>query len=49
LKLYLTERGMVIKFMEEDGLLNYVRITIGTKKQNRMLMNLIKVFLKENS
>jgi histidinol-phosphate aminotransferase len=49
LKNFLTERGIIIKFMEEDGLNNHIRITIGTCQQNRLLMDLIKTFLKENN
>jgi histidinol-phosphate aminotransferase len=49
LKNFLTNRGMIIKFMEEDGLNNHIRITIGTTEQNHLLMNLIKTFLKENN
>ena len=49
LKDFLTKRGMIIKFMEEDGLNNHIRITIGTREQNHLLMTLIKTFLKENN
>ena len=49
MKDYLTEKGMIIKFMEEDRLNKHVRITIGTQEQNLLLMNLIKQFLKENN
>ena len=45
---YLTERGMVVKFMNEDGLFSHIRITLGTKEQNSKLMSLIKAFLLEN-
>jgi histidinol-phosphate aminotransferase len=45
---FLTNNGMVIKFMAEDGLNNHIRITIGTTEQNRLLIDLIKAFLKEN-
>ena len=45
---YLTERGIVVKFMNEDGLFSHIRITLGTKEQNSKLMNLIKTFLLEN-
>jgi histidinol-phosphate aminotransferase len=48
LKEYLTEKGMIIKFMDEDSLNNHVRITIGTQEQNLILMNLVKDFVKEN-
>jgi histidinol-phosphate aminotransferase len=49
LKNFLTDRGMIIKFMEEDTLNKHIRITIGTQEQNRQLMDLIKSFLKENN
>ena len=49
LKKYLTDRNMIVKFMAEDGLFNHLRITIGTQDQNRMLMQIIKSFLKENN
>jgi histidinol-phosphate aminotransferase len=45
LKKYLTERNMVVKFMAEDGLFNHLRITIGTREQNQMLLKMIKSFL----
>ncbi len=47
LKKYLTERNMIVKFMAEDGLFNHLRITIGTQEQNKLLMKMIKDFLKE--
>lgn len=46
LKKYLTERNMIIKFMAEDGLFNHVRISIGTQEQNKLLMTMIKSFMK---
>jgi histidinol-phosphate aminotransferase len=46
---FLTDRGMIIKFMAEDGLNSHIRITVGTQEQNRLLMDLIKSFLKENN
>jgi histidinol-phosphate aminotransferase len=45
---YLTDRGMVVKFMAEDGLLSHIRITIGTQEQNAKLMNMVKAFLRDN-
>jgi histidinol-phosphate aminotransferase len=42
---YLTERDMIVKFMNEDGLYNHIRITIGTHSQNCHLLKLIKSFL----
>jgi len=49
LKKYLTERNMIVKFMAEDGLFNHLRITIGTQEQNKLLMKMIKDFLKEET
>lgn len=46
---YLTENGVIIKFMAEDGLNNHIRITIGRQEQNRLLMDLIRSFLKESN
>jgi histidinol-phosphate aminotransferase len=45
LKSYLSERNMVIKFMNEDGLDSHVRITLGTQSQNRTLLEMIKTFM----
>ena len=49
LKKYLTERNMIVKFMAEDGLFNHLRITIGTLEQNKLLMTMIKTFMKEKA
>jgi histidinol-phosphate aminotransferase len=46
LKNFLTEQGMIIKFMSEENLNRHIRITIGTQEQNRHLMDLIKSFVK---
>ena len=45
LKSYLTERNMVIKFMNEDGLDSHVRITVGTHFQNCTLLEMIKTYM----
>jgi histidinol-phosphate aminotransferase len=45
---YLTERNMIVKFMNEDGLFSHIRITIGTKEQNSSLVNMIKAYLLDN-
>lgn len=47
LKKYLTERNMIVKFMAEDGLFQHLRISIGTREQNKMLMEMIHTFMKE--
>jgi histidinol-phosphate aminotransferase len=48
LKTFLTEKGVIVKFMAEDGLNNHLRITIGTQEQNQLLLDLIMAFLKQN-
>jgi histidinol-phosphate aminotransferase len=45
LKGYLTERNMIIKFMNEEGLNRHIRITLGTHHQNCLLLNLIRTFM----
>jgi histidinol-phosphate aminotransferase len=45
LKEYLTERNMIIKFMNEEELNRHLRITIGTHPQNCLLLKLIKTFM----
>jgi histidinol-phosphate aminotransferase len=42
---YLTERKMIIKFMNEDGLNRHIRITIGTHSQNSLLLKLVQTFM----
>jgi histidinol-phosphate aminotransferase len=44
---YLTERNMIVKFMNEDGLFSHIRITLGTHSQNSLLLKLIKSFLNQ--
>ena len=46
LKKYLTEKDFIVKFMNEDGLNNHIRISLGTHPQNRKLIMLIKSFMK---
>jgi histidinol-phosphate aminotransferase len=45
LKSYLSERNMIIKFMNEDGLNSHVRITLGTHSQNCSLLEMMKTFM----
>lgn len=49
LKKYLTEKDIIVKFMNEDGLDRHIRITLGTHLQNRRLIMLIKSFMKEKN
>jgi len=45
LKEYLTDRNMIVKFMNEEGLDRHIRITLGTHPQNCMLLKLIRAFM----
>ncbi|HQG56865.1 MAG TPA: histidinol-phosphate transaminase [Bacteroidales bacterium] len=49
LQKYLTDRDIIIKFMNEDNLNSHVRITIGTTSQNRKLINAVRNFMNERS
>jgi len=42
---YLTERNMIVKFMNEDGLNRHIRITIGTHPQNSLFLKLVQTFM----
>ncbi len=44
LKEYLTERGLIIKFMNEENLNSHLRITLGTQEENLMLISAIKAY-----
>lgn len=48
LKKYLEERNLYIKFLDEEAFKTEVRISLGTHKQNKLLIKTIKQFLKEN-
>ena len=43
---FLKERGIVIKFMNEEILNSHMRISLGTQSQNRMAIDAIKEFIK---
>ena len=45
LKKFLTERNLIIKFMNEPVLNHHLRITLGTQEQNRLLLDAIKEFM----
>jgi len=47
LKKYLTERNLIVKFLDEEAFRSEVRISLGTKEQNKLLMETIKKFCKE--
>lgn len=44
---YLTERNIIVKFMNEDGLDSHIRITLGTHPQNIMLLKLVQTFMQK--
>ena len=48
LKKYLTERNLIVKFLDEAAFRTEARMSLGTKEQNKLLMNTIKKFCKEN-
>ncbi len=45
LKKYLTDRNIIIKFMNEPVLNHHLRITLGTQEQNQLLLDSIKEFM----
>jgi histidinol-phosphate aminotransferase len=45
LKDALTARGLIVKFMNEEALTSHIRITIGTREQNRLLLDAIDEFM----
>ena len=47
LKAFLTERNLIIKFMDEEVLNSHLRITLGTQEQNKMLVKAIKEFFNK--
>lgn len=44
---FLKERGIIIKFMNEELLNSHLRITIGTQEENRIVIDEIKSFTKQ--
>lgn len=48
LKKYLNERNLMIKFLDEDAFRTEARISLGTKEQNKLLIETIKKYCKEN-
>jgi histidinol-phosphate aminotransferase len=46
LKEFLNNRGLIIKFMNEELLNSHLRITLGTEEQNRAVINSIKEFVE---
>jgi histidinol-phosphate aminotransferase len=45
MKNYLVERGLIVKFMDEDNLTHHIRVSLGTPEENRLLMQTIKEFV----
>lgn len=48
LKKYLSDRDLIIKFMNEEVINSHMRITLGTQEQNRMVIEAIKEFVSKN-
>lgn len=48
LKKYLTERNLIVKFLDEEAFRTEARISLGTKEQNKLLIDTVKKFCKEN-
>jgi histidinol-phosphate aminotransferase len=46
---FLKERGVIIKFMNEEVLNSHLRISLGTQEQNKKAIELIKQFVKQNN
>ncbi len=46
LKDFLNNKGLIIKFMNEELLNSHLRITLGTQEQNRAVINAINEFVK---
>jgi histidinol-phosphate aminotransferase len=44
LQKYLTDKGLIVKFMNEPLLNSHIRITLGTQEQNGMLIEAIKAY-----
>lgn len=44
LKEFLTDRGLIIKFMNEEAINSHLRITLGTQEENRKVIDAIKEF-----
>jgi histidinol-phosphate aminotransferase len=44
LKKFLTDKGLIIKFMNEEILNSHLRITLGTQEENRMVIDAIKEY-----
>ena len=46
---FLKERGIIIKFMNEELLNSHLRISLGTQEQNRKAIEGIKEFMNQDS
>jgi histidinol-phosphate aminotransferase len=48
LKKYLTERNLLVKFLDEAAFRTEARMSLGTKEQNKLLIKAIRQYCKEN-
>ncbi len=46
LKQNLTAQGLIVKFMSEEALNSHMRITVGTREENRLLLDAIAAFMR---
>ena len=46
---FLKERGIIIKFMNEELLNSHLRISLGTQEQNKLAIEGIKEFMNQDS
>jgi histidinol-phosphate aminotransferase len=46
LKKFLVDKGLIIKFMNEEALNSHLRITLGTQEENRMVVDAIKEYFE---
>ena len=46
---YLKQKGIIIKFMNEERLNSHMRISLGTQEQNSLAIEAIKEFVRDNN
>ena len=45
LKKFMNEKGLIIKFMNEDGFTHHLRISLGTQEENKRVIEAIKAYV----
>jgi histidinol-phosphate aminotransferase len=46
LKRFMNDKGLIIKFMNEDGFTHHLRISLGTQEQNQRVIEAIKAYVR---